>query len=41
MSLLTPAKSVIGEPEVVEDDRPITQLVEDDRPITQQRPGWP
>ncbi|WP_433720299.1 DUF6421 family protein [Microbacterium laevaniformans] len=49
MSLLTPAKSVIGEPEVVEDDRPITQVVEDDRPITQlveddrpitQQPAW-
>jgi len=49
MSLLTPMKSVIGEPEVVEDDRPNTQLVEDDRPNTQlveddrpveEQPAW-
>lgn len=39
MSLLTPSKSVIGEPEVVEDDRPNTLVVEDDRPIEEQ-PAW-
>lgn len=40
MSLLSStAKTVIGEPEVVEDDRPRTQVVEDDRPIVQQ-PAW-
>ena len=50
MSLLTPAvKTVVGEPEVVEDDRANTLLVEDDlaktplvedgRPIEQQ-PAW-
>ncbi|WP_082734044.1 DUF6421 family protein [Microbacterium hominis] len=33
MSLYTPTKSVIGEPEVVEDDRPMVPLVEDDRPM--------
>ncbi|MBF4561360.1 hypothetical protein ITJ43_04355 [Microbacterium sp. VKM Ac-2870] len=35
MSLLTSEKSVIGEPEVVEDDRAKTQVVEDDRAKTQ------
>ena len=39
MSVLTPTQSVIGEPEVVEDDRPVSPLVEDDRPIEQQ-PAW-
>ena len=40
MSLTTShTTSIIGEPEVVEDDRPITQLVEDDRPIERQ-PAW-
>ncbi|WP_282838023.1 DUF6421 family protein [Microbacterium flavum] len=35
MSLLTtPSKSVIGEPEVVEDNRPTTPIVEDNRPTT-------
>jgi len=49
MSLLTPAKSVIGEPEVVEDDRPNAPLVEDDRPVAplveddrpvEEQPAW-
>ena len=36
MSLTTSSPtSIIGEPEVVEDDRPTTQVVEDDRPTTQ------
>ena len=40
MSLLTPAvKTVVGEPEVVEDDRANTPLVEDGRPIEEQ-PAW-
>ena len=40
MSLTTHStKSVIGEPEVVEDDRAMTQLVEDDRALVQQ-PAW-
>ena len=33
------AKSIIGEPEVVEDDRVTQPLVEDDRPVEQQ-PAW-
>ena len=37
--LTTHARAVIGEPEVVEDDRPTTKVVEDDRPIEQQ-PAW-
>ena len=40
MSLLTPAvKTVVGEPEVVEDDRANTPLVEDGRPVEEQ-PAW-
>ena len=40
MSLLPPAvKTVIGEPEVVEDDRANTPLVEDGRPVEEQ-PAW-
>lgn len=40
MSLLTPAvKTVVGEPEVVEDDRANTPLVEDGRPVERQ-PAW-
>ena len=33
------AKSIIGEPEVVEDDRVTQPLVEDGRPVEQQ-PAW-
>ena len=40
MSLLTPAvKTVVGEPEVVEDDRANTPVVEDGRPVEEQ-PAW-
>ena len=40
MSLLTPAvKTVVGEPEVVEDDLAKTPLVEDGRPVEEQ-PAW-
>lgn len=39
MSLTTsPTTSIIGEPEVVEDDRPV-ELIQDERPVEQQ-PAW-
>ena len=33
------SRTIAGEPEVVEDDRPTAQLVEDDRP-TERQPAW-